>query len=179
MPVAIRLEYGIGSEAGGDSSVQELAAAFERAGEELHDFGKHIFPQLVPVFEEGVGRQFDARGGGSTGSWAPLSVVYAAWKAKAYPGLPLLERTHALRDALTNSTASGAYRIYNSDKFDFGTQGIEYASYHQTGTPRMPTRAVFDFDSQFDKDFEGAAKRGMREAIRASRLEQAGVTVED
>lgn len=179
MPVAISLKYGIGSREGGDEVLEELAQAFERADEELHDFGKHVFPELVSVFEEGMERQFEARGGGSTGAWAPLSPKYAAWKEKNFPGLPLLERTHALRDALTSSSAAGAHREYSSDKFDFGTSGIEYASYFQTGTPRMPTRALFDFDGQFEKDFESAAKRGMRNAIRASRLEDAGVTVED
>lgn len=178
MPVAIKLEYSIGG-ATGDAVVEEIAAAFERAGEELHDFGKHVFPELVPVFEEGVARQFEARGGGSTGGWAALSPKYASWKERYYPGLPLLERTHALRDALTQSNAVGAYRVYNSDKFDFGTEGVEYASYHQTGTSRMPTRPVFDFDAQFERDFESAAKRGMREAFRAARLDQVGVTVED
>ena len=88
--IGLTVEYRIGSESGPDS-LQRMGVAFERAGAEVADFGKHVFPLLSPIFEAAETRQFDAQGGGPVaGSWAELSAVYADWKEQHYPGQPLL-----------------------------------------------------------------------------------------
>lgn len=81
---------------------------------------------------------------------------------------PILERTGALRDALTSSNARGARRVMARDNFDFGTTGIEYASFHQVGTANMPDRPPFDFGTQLEKDVTESMKEGVREAMRRS-----------
>ena len=164
--VAITLEYQVGNETG-DQSLERLAVAFERAGAEMADFGKHIFPELVPVLEAGVERQFDAEGTGPTaGPWAQLSAQYAAWKEDNYPGQPLLVATGALRDALTVDGSAHALRDYSASMFNFGTQGLDYASFHQTGTSRMPARPPLDFGPEFERELVGAAAAGVRTAVR-------------
>lgn len=82
-------------------------------------------------------QQFATEGGYGSGGWAPLSPKYAAWKARHFPGAPVLVRSGDLRDSLTS-------RPFGIDVVDrltavFGT-GVEYAGYHQSGTPKMPAR---------------------------------------
>ena len=101
--------------------------------------GRHVFPLLPPVFEAAEQRQFDAEGTGPVaGSWAPLSSMYAEWKAQKFPGQPILVATGALRDALTKSSSPLAARDWSSSTFQFGTADVEYASHHQLGTEKMP-----------------------------------------
>jgi len=170
---AIQVEYQLG---GGsrEPTLTRLTAAFERAGVEVADVAKHVFPKLVGVLEAGVARQFETQGSGpEMGSWAPLSQSYAAWKAKHYPGAPILVRKGKLRAALTDSSAPGAKRDISGESLTFGTSGIPYASAHQTGSVaghltagNLPARPVFDFGGDFEKEMSAAAMAGVREAVR-------------
>lgn len=152
----------------GDVALNRMAVAFERLGDELVDFGTHVFPKVVPVLEAAEQRQFEGEGVGPRGHWAPLSESYAAVKEVMWPGQPLLVASGALKEALTSSSSSFARRVIARDEFDFGTIGIEYASFHQVGTVRMPDRPPFDWDSQFEEELTEATKEGVREAVRQS-----------
>ncbi len=168
----LSVEYAVGTETG-EPALQSFRAAFERAGDELRDFGRHTFPRLVPVFEDAVRRQFDARGKGpAAGQWKPLSPSYEKWKARAFPGMPLMERTGDLREALTDASSSMAWREWSASEFSFGTAGVPYASYHQTGTGRLPARPVFDFGSDFDSELTSALQLGIVDAMRAARVDE-------
>jgi phage gpG-like protein len=167
----ITVAYRVGSEEGPDV-LARLSVAFERAGAELVDMGRHVFPLLPTVFEDAEKRQFDAQGSGPvSGTWADLSDDYAEWKAQKYPGMPILEATGALRSGLTESASPFGSREWTSSEFSFGTAGVEYASFHQSGTGKMPPRPPFDFDSQFEADLLTAARKGVNSAIRAANLE--------
>jgi len=170
--IALSIEFTIGGRT--EPTVTRLTAAFERAGAEVADVGKHVLPKLVPVLEGAVARQFDAQGAGpEMGSWAPLSESYAAWKEKHYPGQPILVRTGKLRAALTDSNAPGARRDVSGESLSYGTTGIPYASAHQTGSVaghltagNLPARPPFDFGSDFEAGMQAAAAAGIREAVR-------------
>jgi phage gpG-like protein len=163
----LQVEVSVGTDSG-EGALQRLAVAFERAGAEVQDFGKWVFPKLAPVFEEAIDEQFAARGAGPmSGAWAPLTKDYAEWKSGRYPGMPLLELTGELRAALTTSSAPSSYRQWGANEFSFGTMGLEYASYHQVGTGRMPARPPFDFGPTFEQGLQHAAMSGLREAIKA------------
>ena len=165
----IHIEYRVGNVPSGDDTLERMSVAFERAGAELADFGSHVFPKMVPVFEAEVARQFDAQGRGpNTGSWAELSPAYGEWKGENYPGAPILVREGALRDALIDSNAPGAFRDFSQAELNYGTQGLPYASFHQSGTSKMPDRPPFDFTGDFERDVERVALEGAREAIHAS-----------
>ena len=164
--LVIQLEVGTST---GDSAVQRIVTAMERAGENLTDFGQHTFPLLAPVFEAAESRQFDSRGGGPTaGHWAELTTKYAEWKAKHFPGKAILERTGDLREALTSSSSPLASREYSASEFAFGTVGLEYASFHQVGTRSMVARPPFDFDSTFESELEQQMQLGIVAAVRAA-----------
>lgn len=165
----ISIEYRVGNVPSGDDTLERMTLAFERAGSELQDFGTHVFPKMVPVFEEELGEQFAAEGRGpNAGSWAALSPAYEAWKGEHYPGKGILERTGAMRDALTSSSASHALRDFSSTEFNFGTAGLEYPSFHQSGTSRMVDRPPFDFTASFEHELQRAGLEGAREAIHAA-----------
>lgn len=150
-----------------EGAVQRLAVAFERAGEEVADFSRHVFPLLPEVFETALAEQFEAQGGGPlSGAWKELSPTYKAWKDGVAPGMPILMLSGAMAAALTSSGAPGAYREWTASDFVFGTDGIEYASFHQTGTGRMPARPLFDFGPTFERALTAAGLQGLREAVK-------------
>lgn len=169
--LGLTAEWRIGTESGPDV-MGRFAVAWERAGAELVDMGRHVFPLLPPVFERAEQRQFDAEGDGPvSGSWAELSDVYAAWKAKRYPGQPKLVARGDLRDALTQPNSPLGARDWSASSFVFGTRGVEYASFHQTGTARMPPRPPFDLDSQFEDELSVAGRQGINAGFRAGGLD--------
>lgn len=169
--IGITAEWRIGSETGPDV-MQRFGVAFERAGAELVDMGRHVFPLLPGVFEAAEQRQFDAEGAGPVvGPWAPLSAMYAEWKAKRFPGQPILVATEALRDGLTKADSPFGSREWSASQFVFGTRGVEYASHHQSGTEDMPVRAPFDLDSEFESDLKMKSRQGITSAMRAADLD--------
>lgn len=166
----LQVEWAVGNDAG-PNALGKLTVAFERAGAAVADFGKYVFPKLTPVFEAAEAAQFDAEGAGLTGAWAALRPSYEEWKSYNFPGLPILQLKGELRAALTSSTSPLAYREWSASEFAFGTVGVEYASFHQTGTrgntrgEGMPARPPFDFGPSFEEALTRAAMRGLREAI--------------
>lgn len=168
-----KIEYQVGNVPAGEDTLQRMALAFERFGDELVDFEQHVFPRVIPVLEAAAERQFDAQGRGpNKGAWSPLSPAYEEAKQALYPGAPILVRTGTLREALTSSTSPFARRVMGKDEFDFGTLGVEYASFHQEGTASMPDRPPFDFDSEFERELSVAAREGVRAAHKASRADE-------
>lgn len=171
---AITLEYSVGSDKG-EASVQRFAMALERAGDELKDFGRYVFPRVQSVLEEAEQAQFAARGKGpAVGAWKPLSVRYAKWKAVHYPGKPLLEASGAMKEGLTSTSSTYAARDYSASMMNFGTVGVPYASYHQIGTPFLPARSPFDFGPEFEVELSKAVRLGAIDAVRAAGLELEG-----
>lgn len=163
--VVLSAEWQIG---GGPSepTLVRLTTALERAGAEVLDVAKHILPKLLPVLEVETAKQFEAEGEGpQSGSWAPLSVSYAKWKEAHFPGKPILERSSALRQALTGPGAH-ARRDISGQSLTFGTIALPYASFHQTGTKRMTARPEFDFGPGFEAAMQAAAEAGVREALK-------------
>lgn len=152
-------------------ALRKLMVAFERSGEELRDFGKYLWPKLTPVLEAAEKAQFDAEGEGESGSWAPLSAQYAAWKEANYPGSPILHRTGALFEALTDSSSPLALRQADGDSYNFGTQGVTYASYLQSGTKNMPARRVIDFGVGFETELSRIGVDAARESMQQAGLD--------
>lgn len=113
---------------------------------ELDRFADHL-DRAEPAFEamarlqvERVNRrQFREQGSAETGKWAPLSQAYEARKRILRPGAKILHFDGDLEDSLTN-VPSGVFEITDRG-FTVGTQ-IDYAKYHQAGTPRMPARKL-------------------------------------
>lgn len=161
-----------GGIAGGDT--QRIALAFERLGTDFTRFGTFLFPRLAEKLEEIEARQFGSQGAaGSSGAWAELSAAYADWKEEHYPGKPILEATGALVEGMTSSRSPYAKRVWDNASFLFGTSGVPYASFHQTGTSKMPARAPIDISGpEVERELVKVAADVVREMVKAQRLDE-------
>jgi len=91
-------------------------------------------------------------------AWQPLSERYAAWKARHYPGMPTLQRTGALLEAVTNPETE------IDDQRMVLTVPSEYAVYHQSSRARksnLPRRPFASLTSGEKRRI----MRGLREHI--------------
>ena len=116
---------------------ERFVRAFNRIASDMTDF-REPFADIYDNFCGIEERSFKAQG--LPDRWVPLSPRYAAWKRKHYPGKKILERTGALKAAMTGS-GPGAVRVIGHRSAEFGTD-IPYARYHQSGTRYMPRRKV-------------------------------------
>lgn len=179
MSVAIVITYGVGQGADGFTPVT-LSAAFDSAERNFRASMRHIAPELNKLFNATMKSRFAAQGTGGPvlGAWKPLSKNYAAWKRANYPGRKILTLRGYLREGMTNDASLYAWRHSNDVEFSFGTRGVPYAEFHQTGTRKMPARPPFDFGGQrFDNAFRKAGQRGIVAALKASGF-RGGVTGE-
>ncbi len=143
-----------------------LLAAFEKAGQALDDF-MPWFTGLEAALERAEARQFDSEGsaGPVAGAWAPLSELYAERKLRRWGPKPILQASGTMMRALTTG-GGNALRVNTGKEFAFGTQGVEYASYHQLGTDKMVARPPMDLDDQFKADFNSEARDFVRAALK-------------
>lgn len=97
------------------------------------------FQRMIPALQDYVRKRIET-GGTWHGmpAFAPLSPQYARYKARRYPGAPILVRSGRLRDALASITPDTIADI-QPDRLTFGAS-IPYAIYHQLGTYKMPAR---------------------------------------
>ncbi len=96
------------------------------------------------------------------GGWSPLKPEYASWKARNFPGAPLMVQTGKLfRDV---SSLRGAKTSIRKTKATFSTSGIEYASFHQYGTSRMAKRVVIFEPPLFAQKLANEAKEHITDA---------------
>ncbi len=77
---------------------------------------------------------------GGDPAWPPLNPTYAAWKAKRFPGRPLLVRTGRLYRSLTGRGTGADARVALGDReVRIGTR-VPYTVWHVRGTQNMPVR---------------------------------------
>ncbi len=117
----------------GESQIQRMLDGVVYRGQDL----RPVWNFIVSDFFALEGQQF-ATEGGLGRPWPPLSPVYAAWKAKHFPGQPILVRTGRLRASLTGRNAD-TVEVQEPQLLRIGTR-VPYARFHQTGTSRMPPR---------------------------------------
>ena len=75
------------------------------------------------------------------GSWPMLSEKYGAWKARHYPGRPILVREGDLKRALTSQAQFVEYRAPDVMILNL-PEKVWYGNVHQTGNPEgnLPRR---------------------------------------
>lgn len=113
-----------------------LARGIERFTEGISDF-RPAFEEMRTDFMQVETEQFATEGGRSGQPWPPLSPTYAAWKAKHYPGAPILQLT---RTMLAQLSAGTGMQIDMQPMSLRMTPLVPWAKWHQTGTARMPAR---------------------------------------
>jgi phage gpG-like protein len=120
--------------------------ALPRFRQQLGDLREFWVRYAAPKLYRDIERNFEEQGVLSeTAGWTPLSPGYAAWKAKHYPGRPLLVRSGALKESLTfDGDGPGPEGLFEAsrDGLIFGTR-IKYARHHQRPTgSRPPMRRI-------------------------------------
>lgn len=150
-----------------------LDRTFNRVEVFVSDF-RFAWPAVAREFYEIELRQFETEGAaGASGRWATLSDPYEKFKVIAFPGEPILQATHALKESMTSPDALDSVFIPEKDQLTLGTKR-EGARAHQRGTARMPARPVISMTE--------TQKRGMTKAIQAELVQftrQLGFQVED
>lgn len=122
----------------------------------MRDLSPFYEQVLEPDFYEMQARRFSTEGGEDP--WARLSDQYAAWKARHFPGQPILVATGALRAGLTSQGGAGNVRRIDATTMEVGTSDPK-APFHQFGTSRMPRRQVIDFTGTDERRWQDLAER--------------------
>jgi len=114
---------------------------------------KPAFERIAKDFRAHMAEVFDTEGGATkSGRWERLSDRYGAWKARHYPGMPILQRGDRksgrgplLMPSLTQEGHPYAVLDLTEDSLAIGTR-VPYAVYHQSRLPRkrLPRRAFID-----------------------------------
>jgi len=99
-----------------------------------------VWPDLQEDFLEGERKIFkDQRT--TKGKWKRLSSPYREWKAKRFRGRGILIATGNLMGSLTKAKHPNHFFVASKKGMTIGS-AVPYASYHQTGTSKMPKREV-------------------------------------
>lgn len=145
-----------------------LDRSFSRFTSQLTDL-RQIWPAVIIELRAIVREQYAGQGVGPSGRWQPLSPAYAKWKAKHFPGLPILQRTGLTLLSLTGNTSDTVIQ-QTETTLVFGTRRRGQV-FHQRGSGRLPRRKVFDLNE--------AQKTRIMKAIQKRLLSatQAGVSL--
>ena len=121
----------------GEAQVDRTLARFaENVGD-----ATRVWNKLADRFATVETRQFDSEGAYGSGGWPALSAKYGAWKARHYPGAPIMVRTGAGRDSLT--TRPFGVEVIRPESMTIGS-GLDYLRYHQGGAGNNPQRRVVE-----------------------------------
>lgn len=147
---------------------QQATRAFNTLNESIRDF-RPVWPEIHMYFLRASLEQFATQGARGGQTWQPLSERYGKWKAKRYPGKPILVATERLRRSLSLGGQKGGDQVYEASPLSL-TMGtaVPYARYHQRGTARMAARPILqptqrDIDRIVSRLFR-FAERGARDA---------------
>jgi phage gpG-like protein len=148
--------------------VEQSRRAFQSLNETVRDF-REAWPEIHMYFLRATLEEFDAQGARGGAAWQPLSESYGKWKAKRYPGKPILVRTERLRRSFSLAGQKGGDQIYDAlpESLTIGS-AVPYARFHQRGTSRMAARPILqptqrDIDRIVSRLFR-FAERGARDA---------------
>lgn len=139
----------------GEEQVDRSLTRFERVADM-----RPAWALLRERFRVAEDRQFASQG---RGSWPPLSRVYGAWKARHFPGRPLMVREDELRRSLVDGPEID---IEEPSYAIFGT-AVPYAVFHQRGAGRLPQRKVIDLDETERQEWVRTVQRWLVEEAEA------------
>jgi len=132
----------------------QLLRSFRKFADNVKDLSE-AFREIAQDFHQTVERkQFESEGAYGSGGWAPLSEEYASWKAKNFPGRPLMVLSGDLKESLMGENP-WAIEDIQPLQLRLGTK-IKYAVYHQSLKPRktkLPRRPLIDLTEADKKRF--------------------------
>lgn len=128
MPVHVRFSFL------GEEQINRTMEAFGNRAKDMRPAWDMLRARFISYEEAWFGSEGE-------GEWPSLSHDYATWKARHFPGKPILQREGDLLKSVTKpdiDVREASYAI-------FGT-GDPVAGYHQRGEGNLPIRRVIDLD---------------------------------
>lgn len=121
-----------------------------------------FWPHVSTLFISWMRRQFDTQGEFGGSRWAPLTPLYAHFKARTRPGKPILVYEGAMRRA-----ASQPQRIATATSLTLRIED-EKIQYHQEGTDRMVARPLLfsRLPMLAERELTGAVERYVDDIVR-------------
>lgn len=117
----------------GDRQVDRTLDGFARAAADMSPAWERLRVRFLAMER----RQFASIGNYGSGGWRALSPAYARWKARHYPGKPILRRTDELYRSLTQGPQIS---ILLPRRMILGS-AVPYGRHHQAPTvPGRPPR---------------------------------------
>lgn len=163
----------------------KLTPASQRLINRLKDAGKiDLRPTLNTIgtsYRKEVKIIFEKKQSRGEGmKWAPLSdnpegKGYASWKAKHFPGRPILVRTGALKQSMITKGAEGNITAIGKTQAIFGTS-IPYGIYHDSDKRRKSKLPRRNFSEPSERRME-IWKKQIEDDIRRN-FESNGIKVE-
>ena len=118
---------------------KEFVRRFDRFASDLTD-NTEIWDAMADTLEDEVAKSFQTEGTHTGARWHPLSRRYAMVKARRFPGKRILEATGRLRQSFKRGGRDHV-RSIRPRRMVWGSS-VQYFSYHQEGTRRMPRRPI-------------------------------------
>lgn len=115
---------------------KDVRMRFRKLKEGLDDLDKPL-RESIPFLRAFVAANYESEGASSGAPWAPLSGPYAAWKARHYPGRPILVATGEMKARTLSVDAwkiEGNRLIFDPDS--------DIWLYHQEGTRYIARRPI-------------------------------------
>lgn len=132
-----------------EKMLEEVGVELQDLSEELRDTGEF----LVDFYAEEV---FPSEGRAIGERWMDLKNSTLAQKDKLYPNYPILTRTGSMRDSFNFHANDREMTFFNTS---------EYFGYHQTGTRRMPQRAIMTENQRIMDEATKIISKGVFERI--------------
>lgn len=147
--------------------IKQIDRGFERFTQDIKDL-RPAFENMVRDFRQIERMQFESAGGRATG-WQPLSPRYAAYKARRYPGQPLMVATGDLRSSLTGHTSDTIEEI-EPLQLTLGTRDPK-AIFHHRGTRRgLPKRPLIELTEPDKRRWTNYIHRHLVDSAKAAGL---------
>lgn len=137
-------------------SLADLQKAMTDLGSRISDL-RWLWPDLAGEFYRREQAWFAAEG---EGTWAALSEQYAKWKARYYPGQPLMRLTGNLSRSLISRTSADAVFEPEARSLTLGSN-VVYARAHHYGYPerKLKARPLIDIDQATEAQMLEVAER--------------------
>ena len=142
--------------------VRGYLRSINRVNQDLRSFFRD---KETPELKKQANRAFGEQGPG----WAPLTRQSAIQKSKRFPGKGILERTGNLKRSYT----SNPFTRYSRKSMQYASSS-HIATYHETGTSRMPRRSVLESIARQNRQTVGPLLNNWLRAQYRERLRRFG-----
>lgn len=150
--------------------VEILNRAFNRVEEGISDF-RFIWPSVAGVVYEITNEQFESEGAsGASGKWDSLNEAYRRFKAREFPGQPVLQAEGHMFNSLTDPDALDAIYRPLKDELVIGTKDPKARAHHR-GAGKLPVRPIYSFTEAHKRRIQKSIQHELVQLTRRAGFE--------